>query len=337
MDSRELRAGEAMGSGEAADIAQSQELNDAACEPEARIEQTGDCRRSEAIQADFTAVVENTAAAASGNSDSVPKDEIRENIPPMMEGGGDRDTVLGREPQTAEGSFAEGGGEDAGGENITPINLPDIRNEGLPADGKLAPKADAGSGVKVDPVTGQVSGSIETGGAADPRTGISSTMQEKTQDPGIGRNTAQIGDVPPPRINLSEGKGEPSHQPIGPGISDEPPTMKQPDGGTLEGSQAPLGPQELADQRFAEQALDALGYGMIGYVSGAKGGDYGTGVLGLAGKTYGAGNHKMDGGTIGMSSSGGGAPVHHYGSSKGKGSAPSNIKKSSSPYLRCVQ
>jgi hypothetical protein len=77
--------------------------------------------------------------------------------------------------------------------------------------------------------------------------------------------------------------------------------MDKPGKGVAQGSATPTGPEILSDDRFAEQALDALGYGLIGAKSGVKG----------PGKTK--------GGTTGSSTSGGGAPVHGYGpGSKGE-------------------
>jgi hypothetical protein len=272
MDKFELQSVEAVKPGEAVESAQTRELDDATFEPSMRIEQTGDYKQSEAIQADFSAVVVNTAAASV--------------------------------------------------ENIASINTPALHDEGLPVKGRVAPKEDGELGIKIDPDTGQISGpSANSGGKTGMPVNDTAVMQETDAGLALGHTTDGIGNTPPRRMAPVDDRGEPTRMPIGPWISDEPPTIKGSGKGAAEGSKAPTGPENLADQHFADYALDALGYGMIGFKSGAKGGAHGIGAKGHAGQTMGGLTIDAEGESKGHSSSGGGAPAHGYGPGlKGEGS-----------------
>jgi hypothetical protein len=285
---------------EAAETAQTQELDEATYTPEARIEQTGDFKQSEAIQVSFTAVVDSTAAA-DANEDAVPKGEAQEAAPMEIKGSGERDTVRGNQPRPADGPFSrDGGGSAEGGENITPINLPNIRHEALPGKGQITPKTGDGSGLKIDPVTGQVEGSMDgTGTETETQTNISATMRNAEPGLGINRNTDQLSDVPPPQARPKD-QGKVSHMPIGPDVTDEPTTMKNPEKGMAGESKNRISPQQLIDDRFAEQANNAISNGPAGFESGMSG-------LNTAFQAEYPGFH----------SSRSGPPVHNYGHTTG--------------------
>jgi hypothetical protein len=442
MNAFELQPVEGVRVGDSAEAAQAQELDEATYAPENRIEQTGDYRQSEAIQEDFTAVVDNTAAATVANEDAVPKGGIQEAVPVEMKGSGerdavlgrqpkaagvvqpapaavderdtvrgnqpqsadaqlqydglapmpadhqayapepvlagaeDRDTVCGRQPQSVDSPLEEGvsidieqkkkkasdSAKDQGsGENsdldptpphqgyIHMAQEPDgsdaafrpvgkategqTLNFDLPGEyenlsagkGQITGKKGDGSGVHIDPVTGQVEGSLDgsgPGAGTEKPAHANATMRKADSGLETLGNTAAISDVMPPQARPKD-QDKASHIPIGPGISYVPPTVQE-RGGIGKDSQQPVGPQDLFNDRFARQALDAIGYGLIGAKSGVKGKAYGVGAGGHgAGKTqWGLGTDTGIDYGDGYSSSGGGAPAHNYGPgshSDGKG------------------
>jgi hypothetical protein len=205
------------------------------------------------------------------------------------------------------------------------VVLPGAYGEDLPRKGQITGKKGDGSGIHFDPVTGQMGGSLDgsgPGAGTEKPAHANATMRKADSGLETLGNTAAISDVMPPQARPKD-QDKASHIPIGPGISYGPPTVQE-RGGIGKGSQQPVGPQELFNDRFARQALDAIGYGLIGAKSGVKGKAYGVGAGGHgAGKTqWGLGTDTGIDYGDGYSSSGGGAPAHNYGPgshSDGKG------------------
>ncbi len=339
MDTIELQPVESITVNDAPEAAQTRELDDATFEPAARIEQTGDYKQSEAIQAGFTAVVDNTATAAAGREDAAPSGEAQEATPTEIRNGGEQDTVSERQPKAAEefqtapvalderdtvlggqprivdapvgeeldrggskkksksdtgplhgpGESYEGIPADAGriysaaADPVSRMDLPGTPDEGLPGKGQITEKKSEASGAGIDPITGQVKGMIDGSGSnqeTEKPPQATATMQGSGVGREIGINPGIISDVPPPHARPKDQDKE-AHRPIGPGITDEPQTMRK-GGGISDGSQSPVGPGELFNDHFADQALDAMGYGLIGVNPGPKGKHTDTGLVDTA-------------------------------------------------------
>ena len=121
-----------------------QKLDDATFEPRAYTEQIGDYRQAEAIQSNFTAVIEqvrdcpipipHTSSELSGGIEQVGVIPLP--IPRPDDGSGGisiaiarDDSLAGQEHEIYAGPYEKAPGGDDGGENVMPINLPNVRDE----------------------------------------------------------------------------------------------------------------------------------------------------------------------------------------------------------------
>jgi hypothetical protein len=281
MTAIEFQPVENVNAGEMAEAGHLQELDDATFEPQARIEQTGDFRQSEAIQTKLSALMEGAGAESEGRS-AAP----------------------------------------AGATEVPAVTGFGSAKEAAPDAGALAPKTGDDSYIKVDPDTGETSGAIGTGGGADePGHSVSARIAPT----GVLQRTTRPEATemrPVYRLDDQDGRAGPVAIPSGGTISEKPALTPGSGGRDAGEAQSPFGPRDLAERQFADQAVDALGYGMIGMRSrGGEGSAHGVGAMGAGGHGVGGlyNNTKQDAGV--HSSSGGGAPVHGYGpASKGDGS-----------------
>jgi hypothetical protein len=149
-------------SGEGTENSEQQKLDDATFEPRSYVEQASDYTQAETIQNNLVELVDNAKTAeamVNAVAPSIPgevdhsklertsaeeggdeKKAIPINIPgvqeaadsgaPSVEAAAEKDdTLAGREPELVQGVFEKASGDkgDDGGEDITPINLPQIR------------------------------------------------------------------------------------------------------------------------------------------------------------------------------------------------------------------
>ena len=121
-DGTEARVQQNIEAGESSEQAEAQKLDDATFEPQAYVEQTGDYRQAEAIQENFTTLMDNTVSATADTSDPAPASEAQP-AAAMVER---EATVAGHEPTIVEGVLTEAPGKKEDGASITPINLPDV-------------------------------------------------------------------------------------------------------------------------------------------------------------------------------------------------------------------
>jgi hypothetical protein len=303
---------------EGAEAAQTQDLNEATFEPEARIEQAGDYKQSEAIQAGFTAVVDTTASAAvhAYAGETAHAGEAPAGVAALAD---NSERTAGGRP-AADGAALEArteytpldlsgalgiprGASETGG--LPGVKTPSA-DAGAPVKGVIAEEPSEAGQIKFDPDTGQVSGFIPSGDGEETRnSSVALRKPESNGEPGLAEGTmSRKTELDPAALDRA---GAYSPRPIGRDVSDEPTAMKQTSGGNKEGFQNPSGPQELANQRFADQALNALGVGTQGAITGGRGV-----VVGQAGLAAGA---DQDYAGVDLSTKHG-AAVHHYGSGK---------------------
>jgi hypothetical protein len=449
MDEIEVRPQEISEAREGSERAEAQRLDDATFEPRAYAEQSGDYRQAEAIQSNFTAVIEqvrdcptpipHTGSELSGGTEQVgvtplpiprpddgsgdtdmavarddslagqePKiyagpyekapggDNGGENVTPInlpnvrdevgriaidplpvprtgseLSGGTEQvgvtplpiprpdegsggisiaiardDSLAGQQPKVATGPYEKGPSGDDGGEDITPINLPNVRDEGLASGAQGKVSGESGTPGRIDQFTGQVIPPTGPGGSQSDETGSegnsSIDMREASGSQDASHVVEGTGQKAPVQMERPEGGGDETRVPTGTRVTDTPPRVERPEGGAgetqvptgtrvtdtpqqpggrAEGSNAPLGPQELANRHFADQALNAIGMGPQGAIGNTPSGTEGT----AHGYGPGAPGQGMPGGpdTSGTGtgdkffgdshSSGGGAPVHGYG------------------------
>jgi hypothetical protein len=144
MDEIEVRPLETSGAIEGSEGIAAQKLDDATFEPRAYTEQIGDYRQAEAIQSNFTAVIEqvrdcpipipHTGSELSGGIEQVGVTPLP--IPRPDDGSGGisiaiarDDSLAGQEHEIYAGPYEKAPGGDDGGENVMPINLPNVRDE----------------------------------------------------------------------------------------------------------------------------------------------------------------------------------------------------------------
>jgi hypothetical protein len=125
MDEIEIQSQDAYRAGEASEKTESRSLDDATFEPEIFVEQTEDFKQAEVIQINLQLMMANlTTEQASTMPIPIPHPEQGEESPrvaPLDDG------LAGRDSRQ-EGPFEPAGKGDDGGEDITPINLPNIRD-----------------------------------------------------------------------------------------------------------------------------------------------------------------------------------------------------------------
>jgi hypothetical protein len=287
-----------------------------------------------------------------GYTDNAPDDSIMAVAP-------DRDTVRGQQPQPVNGIFeksgneAEGNGKEnitpinlpgvrrdmttpasgpfekssggasgEGQENITPINLPNVHDIGIVGSAPLKQAADSGTPGKIDPDTGQVK--PPTGGS-NPNSNNDTNESEAGPSASLGAVTTNLNikgitEDSPPRFERPENRDGAVSMLPEVHVSDKPPALASSNRQDA-AYRGAFGPQELND-RFAEQALNAIGMGANGFIAnksaGTSGTAHGYGPGAPEGKMPGLGNSEADQ-NKGFGSSGGGAPVHGYGpGSKGE-------------------